>query len=106
MLNPVVVEVSEEQQELGEEGCLSIPGLWFPCERPLYAKCEGIDLDGNPVVLEGEEIWARLIQHETDHLDGKLFIDRLTKSVRKRAMKEMREALEANVGSAGGADVD
>jgi len=93
VLNPVVVEMSEELQELGEEGCLSIPDLWYPCERPAYAKCEGTDLDGNPVVVEGEEIWARLVQHETDHLDGKLFIDRLTKDVRKRAMKEMREKL-------------
>ena len=95
ILNPVVVETSEEFQELGEEGCLSIPGLWFPCERPNYGKCEGIDLDGNTVTLEGEGIWARLIQHETDHLDGHLFIDRLKKDVRKRAMKEMREAIEA-----------
>lgn len=94
MLNPVIIEVSEEQQELGEEGCLSIPNLWYPCERPLYAKCEGTDLDGKPVMIEGEDIWARLIQHETDHLDGSLFIDRLTKGVRRRAMKDMREALE------------
>jgi len=93
VLNPVVVEMSEELQELGEEGCLSIPDLWYPCERPAYAKCEGTDLDGNPVVVEGEEIWARLVQHETDHLEGKLFIDRLTKDVRKKAMKEMREKL-------------
>jgi peptide deformylase len=93
VLNPVVVEMSEEFQELGEEGCLSIPDLWYPCERPAYAKCEGTDLDGNPVVVEGEGIWARLVQHETDHLDGKLFIDRLKKDVRKQAMKEMREKL-------------
>lgn len=91
ILNPVVVEVSEEFQELGEEGCLSIPNLWYPCERPAYAKCEGTDLDGNPVVVEGDGIWARLVQHETDHLEGRLFVDRLTKDVRKRAIKEMRE---------------
>lgn len=94
VLNPVITELSGETQELGDEGCLSIPGLWFPCERPAYARCEGTDLDGNPVTLEGEEIWARLIQHETDHLDGKLFIDRLAKDVRKRAMREIREAIE------------
>lgn len=93
VLNPVVVDISEEFQELGEEGCLSIPDLWYPCERPAYAKCEGTDLDGNIVVVEGEGIWARLVQHETDHLDGKLFIDRLKRDVRKRAMKEMRERL-------------
>ncbi len=94
ILNPVIVEMSEEFQELGEEGCLSIPGLWFPCERPAHGRCEGTDLDGNPVVVEGDGIWARLIQHETDHLEGKLFIDRLKKDVRKRAMKLLREALE------------
>lgn len=93
ILNPVITEMSEEFQELGEEGCLSIPDLWYPCERPAYGKCEGTDLDGNPVVVEGGEIWARLIQHETDHLVGKVFIDRLKKDVRKRAMKEMRERL-------------
>ena len=93
ILNPRIVEISDTMQELGEEGCLSVPGLWYPCERPDYAKCEGTDLDGNPVVVEGEGIWARLIQHETDHLDGKLFLDRLTKDVRKRAMREIRDGL-------------
>lgn len=94
ILNPVITEMSAENQELGEEGCLSIPGLWYPCERPSYARAEGTDLDGGPVVVEGEGIWARLVQHECDHLDGRLFIDRLAKDVRKRAMREIREALE------------
>jgi peptide deformylase len=94
VLNPEIVEVSEELQELGDEGCLSVPGLWFACERPLYAKVIGTDLDGNQVVVEGEDIWARLINHEVDHLNGKLYIDRLAKEERRRAMKELRAQIE------------
>lgn len=94
VLNPVIVDVSEEKQELADEGCLSIPGLWFECDRPLWARAEGIDLDGKTVVVEGEEIWARLIHHEVDHLDGHLFIDRLSKDVRKKAMKAIRDTIQ------------
>ena len=95
IINPEIVERSEELQELGDEGCLSVPGLWYPCERPQYTKAVGTDLDGNEVVIEGEGIWARLINHEVDHLDGKLYLDRLARDVRKRAMRELRESLEA-----------
>jgi peptide deformylase len=94
VLNPEIVENASEFQELGEEGCLSVPGLWFACERPLYAKAIGTDLDGNQVVVEGEDIWARLINHEVDHLNGKLYIDRLAKDVRRKAMKELRAQIE------------
>lgn len=94
VLNPQIVENATVFQELGDEGCLSVPGLWYPCERPLYAKAVGTDLDGNEVVVEGEDIWARLINHEVDHLNGKLFIDRLAKDVRKQAMRELRTELE------------
>ena len=94
VLNPQIVENATVFQELGDEGCLSVPGLWYPCERPLYAKAVGTDLEGNEVVVEGEDIWARLINHEVDHLNGKLFIDRLAKDVRKQAMRELREELE------------
>lgn len=94
ILNPVIVENASEFQELGDEGCLSVPGLWYPCERPLYARAEGTDLDGNKVVVEGEDIWARLINHEVDHLDGKLYIDRLSRDSRKKAMRELRETLD------------
>lgn len=94
VLNPEIVENHAESQELGDEGCLSVPGLWYPCERPLYAKAVGTDVDGNEVVVEGEEIWARLVNHEVDHLHGKLFIDRLSKEVRRTAMRELREQLE------------
>ena len=65
--------------------------MWFPCERPAYARAEGTDLDGNKVVIEGEDIWARLINHEVDHLDGHLYLDRLERTVRKRAMREVRD---------------
>ncbi len=94
MLNPVITETSEEKQELAEEGCLSVPGLWFKCDRPAFARCEGTDTEGKPVVIEGEEIWARLIHHEVDHLNGKLFIDRLARDVRKRALRQIREEIE------------
>ncbi|WP_084037932.1 peptide deformylase [Demequina sp. NBRC 110053] len=95
ILNPEIVENSDELQELGDEGCLSVPGLWYPCERPAYAKAVGTDLEGNEVVIEGEEIWARLINHEVDHLAGKLYLDRLSKDARRAAMRELRASLEA-----------
>lgn len=95
ILNPEIVERSTDLQELGDEGCLSVPGLWYPCERPNYTRAVGIDLDGKEVVVEGEAIWARLINHEVDHLNGKLYLDRLARDVRKRAMRELRESLES-----------
>lgn len=89
ILNPVIVDVSEETQD-GDEGCLSVPELWYPCRRAWYAKAEGVDLDGNTVVVEGEEIWGRLIQHEVDHLDGHVYIDRLERADRKLALQAVR----------------
>ena len=93
VLNPRLVEVSEEEYQDGDEGCLSVPGLWFPTERAWYARVEGIDLDGKPVVVEGEELMARCLQHEVDHLDGMLYIDRLERTQRKKAMRAIREQL-------------
>lgn len=93
ILNPRIVEASTDEYQDGEEGCLSVPELWFPCERAWYARAVGSDLDGKEVVIEGEELWARLIQHECDHLDGKLYIDRLSKITRRQAMKAIRERL-------------
>src|SRR5690606_8620377 len=90
LLNPRIVALSEEVQD-GDEGCLSVPGLWYPTQRAWYARAEGIDLDGKPVVLEGTELMARCIQHEVDHLDGMLYLDRLERSVRKKAMRAVRE---------------
>ncbi|MFD1505249.1 peptide deformylase [Georgenia yuyongxinii] len=93
VLNPRVVEVSEDEYQDGDEGCLSVPGLWFPTKRAWYARVEGIDLDGKKVVVEGEELMGRCLQHEVDHLDGMLYLDRLDKAVRKKAMKAIREQL-------------
>ena len=93
VLNPRLVELSEDEFQDGDEGCLSVPGLWFPTKRAWYARVEGMDLDGRPVVVEGEELMARCLQHEVDHLDGMLYLDRLERSVRKKAMKAVREQL-------------
>ncbi len=92
VLNPRIVDLSEETQD-GDEGCLSVPGLWYPTTRAWYAKVEGTDLDGAPVVVEGTGLMARCLQHECDHLDGKLYLDRLERLVRKKAMRELRERL-------------
>ena len=90
LVNPSL-DLSEEIQD-GEEGCLSIPGLTFDCRRALSVVAKGFDMYGEPVVIEGSELLARAIQHETDHLDGVLFIDRLDAEARKAAMKEIRES--------------
>ena len=92
VLNPRLVEVSTEEYQDGDEGCLSVPGLWYPTERAWYARVEGIDLDGKPVVVEGEELMARALQHATDHLEGMLYIDRLDRATRRKALKAIRNA--------------
>lgn len=92
ILDPVIVELSDELQE-GEEGCLSVPGLWFPRTRSAFARCVGRDVDGQEIELAGEGITARLIQHEVGHLDGALYIDGLERSVRKQALRRIRESL-------------
>ncbi|WP_214466772.1 peptide deformylase [Microbacterium flavescens] len=91
VLNPVLVEVSGEPEAIGE-GCLSVPGLWHDAVRHPWAKVVGNDLDGNEVVLEGEGLMAQALQHETDHLDGMLYLKRLTPEERKIAMREIRES--------------
>ncbi len=93
VLNPVLVATSEDEYQDGDEGCLSVPNLWFPTERSWYARVEGIDLDRKSVVVEGEELMARCLQHETDHLDGMLYLDRLDRATRKKAMKAVRESV-------------
>jgi len=92
ILNPKIVELSDEIQD-GDEGCLSVPGLWYPTRRAWYARVVGMDLDGNEITVEGTELMARCLQHETDHLDGMLYLDRLDRAVRKKAMREMRAQL-------------
>jgi peptide deformylase len=92
VLNPRIVELSDETQD-GDEGCLSVPGLWYPTTRAWYARVVGIDVEGQEVVVEGTGLMARCLQHECDHLDGTLYLDRLERSVRKKAMRELRERL-------------
>jgi peptide deformylase len=93
VLNPVLAEASQEEYQDGEEGCLSVPGLWYPTKRAWYARVVGEDLDGKEVVVEGADLMGRCLQHECDHLDGLLYLDRLERSVRKKAMRAIREQL-------------
>ena len=91
VLNPVLAEVRGEPQPVGE-GCLSVPGLWHDALRHPWARVTGIDLDGDEIVLEGDGLLAQALQHETDHLDGMLYLSRLTAEDRKTAMREIRES--------------
>jgi peptide deformylase len=91
LLNPRIVEVRGEP-ELVDEGCLSVPELWYPVRRSPYARAEGVDLDGKAVVVEGTGLMAQALQHETDHLDGLLYLDRLEKDTRRDAMRRIRES--------------
>ncbi|MEO3884945.1 peptide deformylase [Nonomuraea sp. B5E05] len=91
LINPDL-DLSSEIDEEGEEGCLSFPGLSFPTPRAVRAVAKGFTMHGEPVVLEGTDLMARCFQHETDHLDGILFIDRMDPKQRKLAMKAVREA--------------
>ena len=91
VLNPTVVEVRGEPEPVGE-GCLSVPGLWHDALRHPWARVVGTDLDGAEVVLEGEGLLAQALQHETDHLDGMLYLSRLSPEDRRTAMREVRES--------------
>lgn len=91
VLNPEIVEVRGEPVPTGE-GCLSVPGLWHDALRYPYARVEGIDLEGERVVLEGTGLMAQALQHETDHLDGMVYLQRLSAEERKIAMREVRES--------------
>ena len=90
IINPVITERSEETFD-DDEGCLSMPGIIYPVERSLRVTVEGIDENGAPVRIEAEDFQARVFQHEIDHLDGVLFIDRLKDDVRKDALTELRD---------------
>ena len=91
LVNPDVAAVGEEIQD-GPEGCLSIPGLRYDCRRHLHVVASGWNMHGDPVRVEGSELLARAIQHETDHLDGVLFIDRLDTEARAAALDVLRDA--------------
>ncbi|HET9103504.1 MAG TPA: peptide deformylase [Solirubrobacteraceae bacterium] len=91
LVNPVLHFPSAEEQD-GPEGCLSIPGLQFDCRRREHVVAHGQDMYGEPVTVEGTALLARCIQHETDHLDGVLFLERLDAETRKAALKAIRES--------------
>ncbi len=88
VINPTLA--LSEEVEVDDEGCLSFPGLAYPTSRSFGAVAKGFDMHGEPITVEGTGQLARCVQHETDHLDGVLFIDRLDPAQRKLAMKEIR----------------
>jgi peptide deformylase len=90
LINPELTDLSEETFT-DEEGCLSIPGVTFPVARHWAVTVKALDEDGQPVVVEAEDLLARVFQHEIDHLDGVLFIDRLSEDDRKSALTILRE---------------
>ncbi|MEV4759901.1 peptide deformylase [Micromonospora sp. NPDC049559] len=91
LVNPVLEFPDEEDQD-GPEGCLSIPGLYFDTKRRLNVVAKGFNEYGDPLQIVGTGLMARCVQHETDHLDGVLFVDRLDPERRKEAMREIRQA--------------
>ncbi len=94
LVNPVIEEASETTTS-GPEGCLSIPGIQVVVERPTVIKISGRDVSGEPTKIEVEGLLARIFQHEVDHLDGVLILDRTDRASRKAAMREWRERLLA-----------
>jgi peptide deformylase len=90
LINPTL-DLGEEMQD-GEEGCLSFPDLVYKTPRAFRAVAKGFNMHGEPITVEGTELLARCLQHETDHLNGVLFIDRMDTEQRKLAMKEIRES--------------
>ena len=91
LANPELEWVSRDE-EIGEEGCLSIPGITVDVERPLHVRVRAIDEEGESRLVEASGLEARVIQHEMDHLNGVLILDRTTRDERKRALKQLREA--------------
>jgi peptide deformylase len=94
MVNPVLTDL-EGAQDDEEEGCLSVPGLAFPTRRAMSVVATGQDQHGEPLVIAGTGFLARALQHETDHLDGTLYIDTLTGDVRRQALRELRKVRPA-----------
>ncbi|WP_354643576.1 peptide deformylase [Kitasatospora camelliae] len=90
LINPDL-SLTEEEQD-GPEGCLSLPGLQFDTKRAYGVVAKGWNMHGDPVTVEGTQLLSRCIQHETDHLDGIIFIDRLDREARKAAMKAIRDS--------------
>jgi peptide deformylase len=94
LVNPVI-EFSSDDREWAEEGCLSLPAVHVEVERPVFVRVRAKDEHGDDVVVEASGLEARVIQHEVDHLDGVLILDRTPKDQRKEAMRAMREALDS-----------
>lgn len=92
LVNPVIEWAAEELETL-EEGCLSLPGVHVEVERPAQVRVRARDIAGKELVVEAEGLEARVIQHEIDHLDGILILDRIPRELRKQTMREMREAV-------------
>ena len=93
MINPRVV--STEGTQTGEEGCLSFPGIFFNVERPMRAVVRAQDVDGNEFEIDGMELTARCMLHETDHCDGILFLERTTPLKREMAKRKIRKLMKA-----------
>lgn len=106
LINPVLVDATHHETSAGlsgnaglsgdyevsyDEGCLSLPGRFWEIFRPGFARVTALDLEGNPVEYSGTELMARVLQHELDHLDGRLLLERLETRVRKQALRELRE---------------
>ena len=89
MINPEITELRDTWTF--DEGCLSVPGRFWPIERPGYAEASGLDLGGAPVVYSGDELMGRVLQHEIDHLNGMLLLERLPRRTKKQALRELRE---------------
>jgi peptide deformylase len=94
VVNPLIEEVAETTEK-GVEGCLSIPGIQVEVERPTGVTVSGQDATGAPLRIEASGLLARILQHEIDHLNGVLILDRTDRESRKAAMREMRERLLA-----------
>jgi peptide deformylase len=109
LANPVLEWVSDER-EAAEEGCLSIPGIHVEVERPAQVRVRAQDLEGAELLVEAEGLEARVIQHEIDHLDGILVLDRISRQARREAMRALREGREGaaapSVGRATSGDTD
>ena len=91
MVNPVLSDHAGEQTD--EEGCLSLPGLGFPTTRAFSVTATGFDAHGEPLVIKGADFLARALQHEVDHLDGRLYVDTLTGDTRRQALRELRRVM-------------
>jgi len=104
LINPVLT-LSDEMQD-GEEGCLSFPEIRYQTPRAMRAVAKGFNMYGEPIMVEGSEFLARALQHETDHLNGILFIDKLLPEDRKLAMKQIRESDWFNLASEQGRPIE